>query len=61
VTPSATWLTVTPTTGTTPGSISVSVITTGLVAGTYTGTLSIAATGAGNSPLSVAVTLTVSP
>ncbi len=61
VTPSATWLISTPTTGTTTSSISASINPAGLVAGTYTGTLSVAATGAGNSPRTVTVTLTVSP
>jgi hypothetical protein len=58
---SATWLAISSTSGTTPGSTSVSIVTTGLAAGTYTGSLTITATGAGNSPLTVSVTLTVSP
>ena len=59
VTPSATWLVAAPTSGTTPGTINVSINTTGLAVGTYSGSLSIAATGAGNAPFSVPVTLTV--
>jgi hypothetical protein len=59
VSTSATWLVVTPTSGTTPGSISVSINTTGLAAGTYTGTVTITSSGASNSPRTVSVTLTV--
>jgi len=61
VSPSATWLAVTPASGTTPSSVSVSINTTGLTAGTYTGTLTFTATGAGNTPLTQRVTLTVTP
>jgi len=53
------WLSASPASGTTSGTESVSVNPTGLVAGTYTGTVSVASTGAGNSPQTVAVTLTV--
>jgi hypothetical protein len=53
------WLVVTPTSGTTPGSLSVTLNTTGLTAGTYSGSMTIAAPGAGNSPLSVPENLTV--
>jgi hypothetical protein len=53
------WLTATPASGTTPGSISVTVNPTGLAAGTYTGTVSVASAGAANSPRTVAVTFTV--
>ena len=59
VTSSATWLAATPASGSTPGSLSVSVNPSGLAAGTYNGTISVAATGAGNSPRTVAVALTV--
>ena len=59
VTSSATWLSATPASGSTPGSLSVSVNPSGLAAGTYNGTISVAATGAGNSPRTVAVALTV--
>ncbi len=54
-----TWLSVSPTSGTAPSSLSVSVSPAGLAAGTYTGTIQITASGASNSPLSVTVTLTV--
>src|SRR5579859_2996578 len=53
------WLSATPASSTTPGSESVSVNTTGLATGTYTGSVSIASSGAGNSPQTVAVTLNV--
>ncbi|PYY19302.1 MAG: hypothetical protein DMG60_04840 [Acidobacteria bacterium] len=45
--------------GMTPGSASVSVNPGTLAAGTYTGTVSVSAAGSGNSPQTVAVTLTV--
>ncbi len=53
------WLAVTPANGTTPGSVSVSVNPTGLVAGTYNGTVSIASSAASNSPQTINVTLNV--
>ena len=56
---SATWLSASPASGATPGSVSVSANPAGLVAGTYTGTVSIAAVAAGNSPQTVAVTFIV--
>jgi hypothetical protein len=57
-TTSTTWLTTTGS-GTTPGSISLSVKPTGLTAGTYTGSVSVAGTGASNTPVSIPVTLNV--
>lgn len=59
VSTSATWLTANPASGSTPGTVAVSVSPSGLSAGTYTGTVSIAASGASGSPKTVAVTLTV--
>src|SRR5262249_57893840 len=56
---SAAWLSVTPASGSTPGSLSVSVNPSGLAAGTYTGNLTITAAGASNSPKTVGVTLNV--
>jgi uncharacterized protein (TIGR03437 family) len=53
------WLTVNPTSGTTPAILSVSVSPTGLSPGTYNGTITITAPGAGNSPQTVSVSLTV--
>jgi uncharacterized protein (TIGR03437 family) len=53
------WLSVSPTSGTTPANIVVSVNPTGLAAGTYTGSVSISVPGASNSPLNLPITLTV--
>ena len=58
---SAAWLSATPADGPTPGSITVSVNPSGLSAGTYSSSISIAATEAGNSPRTVPVTLVVTP
>ncbi len=58
-TSSQTWLTLSATSGTAPSTPAVSVNPAGMSAGTYTGSISIAASGASNSPVSVAVTLTV--
>ncbi|MGA2038179.1 MAG: BACON domain-containing carbohydrate-binding protein [Bryobacteraceae bacterium] len=58
-TTSATWLSVAAASGTAPSTLSVLVSPTGIGAGTYTGSVQISATGASNSPVSVAVTLTV--
>jgi hypothetical protein len=55
----ATWLTLSPTSGTAPSAVTLSVNTSGLAAGTYNGTITITAAGATNSPVSVPVTLTV--
>jgi hypothetical protein len=54
------WLSVTPASGSTPGSLSVSVNPSGLAAGSYSGTITVTAAGASNSPLKIAVGLTVS-
>ncbi|MGI8991359.1 MAG: BACON domain-containing protein [Bryobacteraceae bacterium] len=57
-----TWLTATPATGTTPGTVTVAINTMGLAAGTYTGTVTIAAgTGApaGVAAITIPVNLTV--
>jgi glucose/arabinose dehydrogenase len=56
-----TWLSVSPASGSAPGTVAVSANTAGLTAGTYTGTVTITAAGASGSPRTVAVTLTVSP
>ena len=61
--PGGTWLSVSPTSGTTgtsTGTVSVSV-SGGLTAATYNGQITITATGASNSPLVVSVTLAVTP
>jgi len=53
------WLSVSPASGTTPASLSVSVDPTGLSPGSYDGTITITAPGASNSPQTVSVSLTV--
>ncbi len=58
---SAAWLSATPGDGQTPGSITVSVNPSGLATGTYSGSVSIAAGDASNSPRTVPVTLVVTP
>jgi hypothetical protein len=55
-----TWLSVAPMSGTTPGTVNVTVNPGGLTAGTYNGTVSIASSGATGSPQTVQVTLMVS-
>ena len=56
-----TWLTVSPTSGSagSPQVITVAVASSGLAAGTYTGTITVSANGATNTPQTVAVTLVV--
>ncbi len=56
----ASWLSVSPTSGTAPSSATVSVTgTAGLAAGSYSSTITVSATGASNSPQTAAVSLTV--
>jgi glucose/arabinose dehydrogenase len=57
----ATWLAASPASGTAPGSVSVSVNNAGLTRGTYTGNVVVTASGAGGSPKTIPVTLTVAP
>jgi outer membrane protein assembly factor BamB len=57
----ATWLGVTPASGTAPATEQVTAQVSGLAPGTYTGQVSVTATGAQGSPATVPVTLTVSP
>jgi uncharacterized protein (TIGR03437 family) len=59
VSPAAPWLIVTPASGSTPLTLGVRANPTGLGAGSYTTSIVVTSTGAGNSPISVAVTLTV--
>ena len=54
------WLTLSAASGTAPSSLGLTVSTSGLAAGTYTDTVTIAAPGASGSPEAVGVTLTVS-
>jgi hypothetical protein len=56
---SASWLTISPSSGTTPSTITVSANTSGLASGRYSGTITITAAGAPNSPQTVPVSLTV--
>ena len=56
-----TWLAVSSNTGITPATLAVSVNLAGLAAGTYSGSIVIASTAAGNNPQTVNVTLSVSP
>jgi uncharacterized repeat protein (TIGR01451 family) len=56
-TASVPWLTAAPAAGTAPSTLVVSLLPSGLAAGTYAGTVQIAA--ASNAPLSISVTLTV--
>jgi hypothetical protein len=56
-----TWLSVSPTSGGTSGTETVSVNTAGLAAGTYNGTVTITANGSTGSPKTVPVTLNVTP
>jgi uncharacterized protein (TIGR03437 family) len=58
-TPNSSWLSVTPTSGTTPGSLSISVSPSGLATGTYTGTVVVTAPNASGSPATITVTLSV--
>jgi len=53
------WLAVTPGTGTAPADFSVSVTTSSLTAGHYTGAITLTSSGASNSPLNIPVNLTI--
>ncbi|MEZ5356341.1 MAG: hypothetical protein R2762_27210 [Bryobacteraceae bacterium] len=53
------WLSVTPLSGTGPGTISVTAVTAGLAPATYTSTVTVNALGATGSPTVIPVTLTV--
>ncbi len=57
--PGGSWLSVTPGTGAASGSLSVSVNATGLAANTYTGTITIAATGATSQVVNVSLVVTM--
>jgi hypothetical protein len=58
---SASWLSVSPASGTNNGTITVTPSITGLAAGTYTTDVTVTATGAGGSPKTIPVTFTVDP
>jgi Subtilase family/Viral BACON domain len=53
------WLTINPTSGTAPSTLTASVNISGLAAGTYNASITISSAGATNSPVIVPVTLTV--
>ena len=55
------WLRVKAGSAKTPGSISISADSAGLLPGTYSGTVVVASSDAANSPIPVAITLTVAP
>lgn len=55
----ASWLSVSPTSGAAPSTATVSANIAGLAVGTYNGAITISATGATNTPVTVPVTLTV--
>jgi hypothetical protein len=59
VSTNASWLNCTPTTGTSPGSVSASVDPEGLTPGSYTGTITVTDVNASNSPQTIPVTLNV--
>jgi uncharacterized protein (TIGR03437 family) len=56
----ANWLSVTPQSGSTPQTLTITVRPSGLAPGSYTGKVVVTSTGASNSPLSIPVTLSVS-
>jgi hypothetical protein len=56
-----TWLSLSPTSGTNAGTITVTPAIAGLAAGTYTTNITVTATGAGGSPATIPVTFTVDP
>jgi Domain of unknown function (DUF4082)/Concanavalin A-like lectin/glucanases superfamily/Fibronectin type III domain/Bacterial Ig domain/Viral BACON domain len=58
---SASWLSVSPASGTGAGTITVTPSISGLAAGTYTTDITVAAVGADNSPKTIPVTLTLDP
>jgi len=53
------WLAVTPSTGVTPASLTVSVAPTGLAAGTYTGSITVTGSSGASGTATISVTLTV--
>jgi len=57
----ASWLNVSPTSGATPANLQISVSSSSLGAGSYSGTVSVASLGAVNGPLPINVSLTVVP
>jgi ABC-type arginine/histidine transport system permease subunit len=60
-TTSASWLTVSPNSGVGSGVLTVGINTAGLTAQTYTGAITVTASGGTNSPQTISVVLTVNP
>jgi outer membrane protein assembly factor BamB len=58
--PDVTWLTVSPTSGSTPQTVTVTASAAGLAVGSYQGHVTITASGAQGSPASIPVTFTIS-
>ena len=56
----AAWLTLTPVSGSNSGTVTASVNTSGLAAGTYNATITVTASGSTNSPQQIPVSLTLS-
>jgi uncharacterized delta-60 repeat protein len=61
VSDNATWLSLNPISGQDSGAVTVSVNIAGLIPDTYNATITITASGATNSPVSIPVTLTINP
>lgn len=57
----AAWLTLTPASGTNTGTVTAAVNLTGLAAGTFNGTITVAATGAASKTLPVSLTVNAAP
>jgi hypothetical protein len=53
------WITVTASNSLTPGTLTISVNPSGMAQGTYNGTVTVSAPGAGNSPMTIPVTLAI--
>ena len=60
-TSSASWLSMTPTSGTAPSALTASIAPAGLAAASYSGSIRISSTGASNTPVTVPVSLVVAP
>ncbi|MFN3324128.1 MAG: malectin domain-containing carbohydrate-binding protein [Bryobacteraceae bacterium] len=58
-TKSASWISISTASGSTPGAVSVSVNPTGLAAGTHSGSVTVSAPGAANSPVTIPVQFTL--
>ena len=61
VTKDQSWIGVTPTSGSVPGTLTITPSISGLAAGTYNGTVTVTAAGVTGSPKTIAVSVTVNP